>query len=206
MNSGLKNTGKDIVLASASKHRAVLLHNAGLEFTSQSSTIDERAVEQSCSSGDLAPGDIATILAEAKARDVASRFPNAVVVGCDQTLSLADQVFHKPQTMEEARRHLLQFSDHIHQLHSAVVMVVDEATIWRHVGVADMHVRKLSPKFIGNYLAKIGDKALSSVGAYQIEGEGIQLFERIEGDYFTVIGLPLLPLLAKLRQLEIVDG
>jgi septum formation protein len=108
--------------------------------------------------------------------------------------------------MENARRHLLKLAGKIHHLNSAVVLVRDSETLWRHVAIARLTMRQLDPGFIGRHLSRVGDKALSSVGAYQIEGEGIQLFERIEGDYFTVVGLPLIPLLAALRDLGMIDG
>ncbi|TIV90116.1 MAG: septum formation inhibitor Maf, partial [Mesorhizobium sp.] len=118
-----------------------------------------------------------------------------LVLGCDQTLSLGDEVFHKPADMEGARRHLLALSGKTHQLNSAAVLCRDGEVLWRHVGVASLTMRKLDPAFVGRHLARVGAKALGSVGAYQIEGEGIQLFEKIEGDYFTIVGLPLLALL-----------
>jgi septum formation protein len=108
--------------------------------------------------------------------------------------------------MEGARRHLLALSGKTHQLNSAAVLVRNGEVLWRHVGIANLTMRKLEPAFIGRHLARVGDKALSSVGAYQIEGEGIQLFEKVEGDYFTIVGLPLLPLLSELRRLGAIDG
>ena len=108
--------------------------------------------------------------------------------------------------MEDARRHLLALSGRTHHLNSAAVLVRDGQTLWRHVGIASLTMRALDPAFIGRHLARVGDKALSSVGAYQIEGEGIQLFEKIEGDYFTIVGLPLLPVLAALREFGAIDG
>ena len=141
------------------------------------------------------PEDVALVLAEAKALDVSERNPGALVLGCDQTLSLGDELFHKPADMEGARRHLLALSGKTHQLNSAAVLARDGEALWRHVGIASLTMRKLDPAFIGRHLARVGDKALASVGAYQIEGEGIQLFEKIEGDYFTIVGLPLLPVL-----------
>jgi septum formation protein len=146
------------------------------------------------------------VLAEAKAEEVSSRHPGKLVLGCDQTLSLGDRVFHKPRDMEEARRHLLDLSGHTHELNSAVAFVRDGTTLWRHVSVARMTMRPLQPGFIGRHLASVGPRALSSVGAYQIEGEGIQLFEAVDGDYFTIVGLPLLPVLARLREIGAIDG
>jgi len=194
----------DLILASASPFRKMLLQNAGLTFVSQPAQIDERAVEETVQGLDAE--DLATILAEAKAQDVSSRHPGAVVIGSDQTLSLDGEIFHKPENMDQARRRLLKLSGRTHLLNSAVVLARDGETLWRHVSVARMTMRQLDPGFVGRHLANVGDRALSSVGAYQFEGEGIQLFERIEGDYFAIIGLPLLPLLAQLRELAVIDG
>lgn len=197
---------KKLILASSSPFRRALMANAGLDFTAVSADLDERALEAPLQKSGVTPDEVAQILAEAKAGDVSERHPGALVVGCDQTLSLGDRVFHKPADMEAARRHLLDLSGKTHQLNSAVVLVRDGETLWRHVSIARLTMRALSPGFVGRHLARVGDKALTSVGAYQIEGEGIQLFDRIEGDYFTIVGLPLLPLLAKLRDLGEIDG
>ncbi|PHR23808.1 MAG: septum formation inhibitor Maf [Hoeflea sp.] len=193
-----------LVLASASPFRKALLENAGLTFDVESAQIDERAVEAAL--GDLNPEDVATILAEAKAQDVSERNPGAIVIGSDQTLSLDGAIYHKPADMDEARRRLLALSGKTHDLTSAIVLAKDGETIWRHMSVARMTMRDLDPGFIGRHLSNVGDEALSSVGAYQFEGEGIQLFERIDGDYFAIIGLPMLPLLAQLRDLGAIDG
>lgn len=195
-----------IILASGSPFRKALLANAGIGFSAVPANIDERAVEAPLQGSGTTPEDMALILAEAKALDVSERNPGALVIGCDQTLSLGVHVFHKPDGMEGARRHLLSLSGRTHQLNSAVVLVRDGETLWRNVSIARLTMRKLDPAFIGRHLARVGDKALASVGAYQIEGEGIQLFEKIEGDYFTIVGLPLLPLLAALRDLGAIDG
>jgi septum formation protein len=195
-----------IILASGSPFRKALLANAGVQFSAVPAEIDERAVEAPLQGSGTTPEDVALILAEAKALDVSERNPGALVIGCDQTLSLGDHVFHKPDGMEGARLHLLSLSGKTHQLNSAVVLARDGETLWRNVSVARLTMRKLDPAFIGRHLARVGDKALASVGAYQIEGEGIQLFEKIEGDYFTIVGLPLLPLLAALRDLGAIDG
>ncbi|MER8483046.1 Maf-like protein [Mesorhizobium sp. M1322] len=198
-------TGK-IILASGSPFRKALLVNAGVAVEAVPAGVDERALEAPLQGSGISPEDVALVLAEAKATEVSERKPGALVLGCDQTLSLGDEVFHKPADMEAARRHLLALSGKTHQLNSAVVLARDGAALWRHVGIASLTMRKLDPAFIGRHLARVGAKALSSVGAYQIEGEGIQLFERIEGDYFTIVGLPLLPVLAKLRDLGAIDG
>ncbi|HEU4986268.1 MAG TPA: Maf-like protein [Rhizobiaceae bacterium] len=196
----------DIILASNSPFRKRLLENAGLEFRTVSPETDERAVETTLEGSDVTPDDVALILGEAKAQDVSQRNPDAWVIGSDQTLSLDGRIFHKPADMEDARRHLLALSGKTHQLNSAAVIARGGETVWRHVGVAHLTMRKLAPGFIGRHLAEVGDKALSSVGAYQIEGRGIQLFEKIDGDYFTIVGLPMLPLLASLRELGAIDG
>jgi len=195
-----------LILASSSPFRKSLMANAGLDFAAVGVDLDERALEAPLRESGVTPDEVAQILAEAKAVDASARHPGALVVGCDQTLSLDDRVFHKPVDMEAARRHLLDLSGRTHQLNSAVVLVRNGETLWRHVSIARLTMRTLSPGFIGRHLARVGEKALTSVGAYQIDGEGIQLFEAIEGDYFTIVGLPMLPLLAKLRDLGAIDG
>ncbi|CAH2398431.1 Maf-like protein [Mesorhizobium escarrei] len=195
-----------IILASGSPFRKALLVNAGVAVEAVPAEVDERALEAPLQDSGISPEDVALVLAEAKATEVSERKPGALVLGCDQTLSLGDEVFHKPADMEAARRHLLALSGKTHQLNSAVVLARDGAVLWRHVGVASLTMRKLAPAFIGRHLARVGAKALSSVGAYQIEGEGIQLFEKVEGDHFTIVGLPLLPVLAKLREFGAIDG
>ncbi|PWJ80166.1 septum formation protein [Pseudaminobacter salicylatoxidans] len=195
-----------IILASGSPFRKTLLTNAGIDFTVATADLDERALEAPLENSGTGPEDVALILAEAKALNVSESHPDALVIGCDQTLSLDDRIFHKPRDMEDARRHLLDLSGRTHQLNSAVVLARGGNTLWSDVPIARLTMRKLDPAFIGRHLARVGDKALMSVGAYQIEGEGIQLFDRIEGDYFTIVGLPLLPLLKKLRELGAIDG
>ncbi|MER8427625.1 Maf-like protein [Mesorhizobium sp. M1403] len=195
-----------IILASGSPFRKALLVNAGVVVEAVPASVDERALEAPLQNSGVSPEDVALVLAEAKATEVSQRKPGALVLGCDQTLSLGDELFHKPADMEGARRHLLALSGKTHHLNSAVVLARDGQVLWRHVGIASLTMRKLDPAFIGRHLARVGAKALSSVGAYQIEGEGIQLFEKIEGDYFTIVGLPLLPVLAKLRELGAIDG
>lgn len=196
----------DLILASKSPFRSALLKNAGIAFSTASAEVDERAVEAPLYETGATPEEVAQVLAEAKALDVSEKNPGAVVIGCDQTLSLGDEIFHKPADMEAARRQLLKFSGMTHQLNSAVVLVKDGETLWRHVSIARMTMRDLDPGFVGRYLGRVGDAALSSVGAYQVEGPGIQLFDRIDGDYFTIVGLPLLPLLAELRKEKLIDG
>jgi septum formation protein len=194
----------DLVLASASPFRKSMLAAARISFRSVKAEIDERAVEAA-----LGPADaetVAAVLAEAKAVEVSRRFPEAMVIGCDQTLALGAARFHKPRDLDEARRNLLRLRGRTHQLHSAVVLSRNGETLWRHVGTVDMTMRDFDAAYAGRYLASIGDRALASVGSYQIEAEGIHLFEKIEGDYFSIVGMPLLPLLAELRRRGVIDG
>lgn len=195
-----------LILASASPFRRALLSNAGLAFEARAAAIDERALEQPLEASGASPADVALALAEAKAKDVARYFSDALVIGSDQTMSLGTRVYHKPRDTTEAAEHLRSLSGRMHSLNSAIVLVRNDEVVWRHVSTANMTVRPLSDGFIDRHLAKVGEKALTSVGAYQLEGEGIQLFERIEGDYFTILGLPMLPLLSKLRELGAIDA
>ncbi len=195
-----------LILASTSPYRQAILHIAGLSFEAIAPGVDERAAEAPLQDSGATPAEVAEILAGAKALTVSERVSDSLVIGCDQTLSLGDEILHKPFNMEEARRRLLALSGRTHQLNSAVVLATAGAVIWRHVGIACLTMRNLDPGFVGRHLAAVGEKALSSVGAYQIEGQGIQLFEKVEGDHFTIIGLPLLPLLDELRRLKVIDG
>ncbi|WP_346893973.1 Maf-like protein [uncultured Roseibium sp.] len=194
-----------LVLASGSRIRAELLENAGLSIEVDPADIDERAVEEPLLKAGFSPEDLALVLAEAKADNVSERRSGDLVIGADQILAFEGERHTKPENMEAARRQLLAFSGKTHELLSAVVISKDGEAIWRHVSTARLTMRDLSPPFVGHYLAQVGDVALSSVGAYQLEGPGVQLFEKIEGDYFTVLGLPLLPLLAELRKLNVLE-
>jgi septum formation protein len=196
----------ELILASKSPFRAMLMRNAGLAFTQHAAGVDERAIESAMDTEGVSPEDLALVLAEVKALDVSAKYPQALVIGSDQTLSLGDKVLHKAGTMEEARQRLLLLQGRTHQLNSAVVLARDGAVLWRHVSVARLTMRELMPEFTGRHLARTGDKVLGSVGCYQLEGEGLQLFEAIDGDYFTIVGLPMLPLLAELRQQGAIDG
>ncbi|KQY23801.1 Maf-like protein [Rhizobium sp. Root483D2] len=195
-----------LVLASASPFRRTLLDNAGIAFQAQAADIDERAIEGEIERQGSSPEEVALVLAEAKARNVGQAFPDAIIIGSDQTMSLGTRVYHKPRDMNEARDHLLSLSGKAHQLNSAIVLTQGNDILWKHVSSARLSVRVLSPDFIDAHLARVGTKALSSVGAYQLEGEGIQLFDAIDGDYFTILGLPMLPLLEKLRDLRVIDA
>lgn len=195
-----------IILASSSPFRKMLLTNAGVVFDVVRSRIDERAAEAPLLETGADPEDVAAVLAEAKATDVAERSPEAFTIGADQTLSLGDRIFHKPEDMAGAREHLLALSGRTHRLNSAVVLMRGGEVLWREVFTAEMTMRRLDPGFIGRHLASVGEKALQSVGAYQYEGPGIQLFEKVEGDYFTIVGLPMIPLLDRLRAYGAIDG
>jgi septum formation protein len=190
-----------LILASGSKARAKLLEAAGLAFIVQPPGLDE-AVMLEAVSGERSLGvpDVAEILARAKAEAVSDLAPQAYVIGADQVLALGDTIFQKPDDMEAARRQLLDLSGKTHELHTAVAVAKGGEAIWAEQTVASLTMRKLSPEFIGRYLAAAGEEVLSCVGAYQLEGLGVQLFSKIEGDYFSILGLPLVPLLDRLRR------
>lgn len=195
-----------LVLASSSPFRRMLMENAGLAFEAHAADIDERAVEAPLEKSGATPDQVALVLAEAKAIEVSRRFADALVIGSDQTMSLGTQVFHKPKDLADAANHLRMLAGMTHRLNSAVAVVRDGEVLWQHVAHAELTMRLLTDDFIARHLQRVGTKALASVGAYQLEGEGIQLFEKIDGDYFTILGLPMLPLLAKLRELDAIDG
>ena len=188
-----------LVLASASSARIALLKNAGLDFTARAAAIDERAVEAPLAASRISASGIALALAEAKALDVAADEADALVIGADQLLAAGGERWNKPESLADARTQLRALSGRTHTLHTAVAVVHNRAVLWRHEDAAHMHMRALSPEIIDSYLARVGDMALKSVGAYQLEGPGIQLFDKVEGDFFTILGLPLLPLLKFLR-------
>ncbi len=189
------------VLASQSAARATLLENAGLEFSVEPAAIDEREIDRRLIGAGRSAGDIALALASAKAADVANRTPGEIVVGADQVMAIDGEFGHKPATHEDAARQLANLSGKTHQLHTAAVIVSDRDRIWDHVSVASLSVRALSDQDIDRYLRAAGKHALASVGGYQIEGPGIQLFDNIQGEYFSILGLPLLPLVKALRDL-----
>ncbi|WP_375606096.1 MULTISPECIES: Maf family nucleotide pyrophosphatase [unclassified Bartonella] len=193
-----------LILASLSFYRAQLLKKAGLNFLIEGASFDEREVEKTTK--EKTPKELSCFLASAKAKNVSDRFPDAFVIGCDQVLDLEGKVFHKARNIKEAHQRLCELSGKTHSLHSAVALFKNGQKIWVEAFSAHMSVRLLSLEFIERYLARVGKDVLNSVGVYQIEGEGIHLFEKIEGDFFTIVGLPLLPLLIKLRHLGIIDG
>ncbi|MCZ7909542.1 Maf-like protein [Agrobacterium leguminum] len=197
---------QELILASSSASRQMLMRNAGLTFSAIPADIDERALDEQLERDGASPEEVALELAQAKALAVSALYPEALVLGCDQTMALGARVYHKPKTMAEAEAHLLSLSGKVHRLNSAAVLVRHGEVVWQIVSSAELTVRTLSAEFVSRHLQRVGEKALSSVGAYQLEGEGIQLFTSIEGDYFTILGLPLLPLLSKLRDMDVIDG
>jgi septum formation protein len=188
---------KPLILASQSPARKMLLANAGLQFEAVPADIDERAVQQS--SALSAPGQIAGLLAREKARWVSDRKPGHHVIGADQTLALGDRLFNKPGGRAAAAEQLRMLAGQTHELHSAIAVARDGKILFETIAVARMGVRPMSGDDIRAYLDEAGDAVTSSVGAYQLEGLGVHLFEKIDGDHFTILGLPLLPLLAFLR-------
>jgi len=188
---------KPLILASQSQVRQTLLANAGLSFEAQPAAIDERTIQQG--SGLTVASEIAARLAYEKARFVSLRSPGRYVIGADQTLECSGRLFNKPAGRAGAIEHLRALSGQTHELHAAVAIVRDGETLFENVSVARMTMRNLSEDTIAAYLDVAGDAVTTSVGAYQLEGLGVHLFSRIEGDHFTILGLPLLPLLAFLR-------
>jgi septum formation protein len=186
-----------LILASQSRARQMLLANAGVAFEAVPADIDERKLQQE--SGLARPDEIALLLAREKARSVSLRRPGRFVVGADQTLALGQILFSKPGGRGQAAEQLSRLAGRSHQLHSAVAIARDGKILFEAVAAAVMTMRPLKQQEIDSYLNEAGQAVTSSVGAYQVEGIGIHLFERIEGDHFIILGLPLLQLLAFLR-------
>jgi len=193
-----------LVLASRSDIRGKILAAAGLRFEIRPSQIDERAVEAKSGAADSAA--VARHLARAKADVVAASLPGRMVLGADQTLARGAKRFGKPADRAEAADQLRALRGRTHELHSALALVRDKEAVFTCVDTARLTMRDFSDRFLNDYLDMAGDAAMNSVGSYQLEGIGIHLFERVEGDYFTILGLPLLPLLNFMRQSKLVDG
>jgi len=189
-----------IILASQSQARQAMLTAAGVAFTSQTARVDETAIKQALLAEGAKPRDIADALAELKALRVSAKMPGAWVIGSDQVLDLKGKLLSKPKDLAAAREQLCQLRGQAHKLFSAAVIVKDGQPVWRHVGQVRLTMREFSDRFLEEYLTRQGDDIFGTVGAYKLEGEGVRLFNQIEGDYFAVLGMPLLEVLNYLSQ------
>lgn len=192
----------ELILASGSRFRRQMLEQAGVAFSVEAAALDEPAAraEMARRKPGMLPGDVAMALAEAKALEVGMRHPEALVIGADQVLALDGTIFGKPADVAAARSQLLTLRGKTHTLPTAVALAQDGRIVWRHLGVVELKMRLFGDGFLAAYLAAAGDVVTETVGGYALDGLGVQLFERVDGDYFTVIGLPLIPLLAELRE------
>jgi septum formation protein len=194
----------EIILASTSEIRRKILSNAGIAVSVVDSELDETEAKKSM--GEIGPRDLALELAKLKSQKVSNKRPRALVIGADQVLGLKDRVFNKPSTRADAERQLLELRNETHTLFSAVSCTIAGTEVWRHCADARLTMRNFTEKFLASYLDANADDYLSSVGAYKLEKTGIQLFEKIEGEYFTILGLPMLPLLKFLREREVISS
>ncbi len=194
-------SAREIVLASGSRARREMLAAAGLHFTVQAADVDEPAIRARLLKEDASvePKRIAAVLAAAKAEDVSGKIGGSLIIGADQVLALGDELLSKAPNMEAARAALRKLRGRTHELHSAVAFAEKGKVTWAHVATARLTMRDFSDAFLDDYLLRAGDRVGQSVGGYELEGIGVQLFDRIEGDYFTILGLPLMPVLAELR-------
>ncbi|CAJ0887617.1 hypothetical protein AMST5_03808 [freshwater sediment metagenome] len=187
-----------LILASKSAGRRQVLAQAGVPFEARPADVDERAIEAGL--GDVGPDAVAAALARAKALAVSKEAPGRLVLGADQVASCGERIFGKPETLEKAAELLRFLSARRHRLHSALALARDDAILFETVAHADLTMRALSDEFIDAYLEEIGETALTSAGAYQVEGLGAHLFESVSGDHWTIMGLPVLPLFDALRR------
>jgi septum formation protein len=189
-----------IVLASASAARRAVLEAAGLRFEAIAAAVDEASIKESAKAEGFPASEAAIMLAEAKARRIAARRPEALVIGCDQILVMGDRWFDKPESPAAARAHLEALRGNTHQLVTAVLCWRNGQRVWQHVATPRLTMRPVSDGFLDAYLALEGEQVTATVGAYRLEGPGIHLFDKVEGEHAAILGLPLLPLLGFLRQ------
>lgn len=192
------NKQKKIILASQSQARQKLLRNSGVQFESVTPRIDEDSVKLSLISENFRPREIADALAEIKAQKISQKFPEDIVLGCDQVLDWDGEIYSKPSNMDEAHAQLKLLRGQTHRLHSAAVICLNAKPIWRIVNTSKMTMRDFSDDFLSEYVDRNWPAIGLSPGAYQIEEEGIQLFSKIDGDYFSILGLPILEVLGYL--------
>ncbi len=190
-----------LILASKSTTRKALLAQAGLGFSTAPATIDERALETAAIAAGGDGRDVALLLARHKAEAVAKTHPGAIVIGADQTLSLGTELLHKPTDRHDAATQLDHLRGKTHRLHAAVTLVRDDVLLWSDIQTAELTMREFTAQERDDVLDREGDAILASVGGYRLEGPSIRLFDKVVGDYFTILGLPLLPLLAALRMI-----
>lgn len=193
----------NVILASGSASRRALLAASGVTADSVAPNVDEESFRAAMRADKVPVRDQAMQLAEMKAVRVSQARPG-LVIGGDQMLALGEEAFDKPRDLAEARSHLVRLSGKSHTLETAIVVCEEGRPVWRHLARPKLTMRPLSPEFIDTYIEACGDRLLSTVGAYQLEGSGVQLFSRIEGDYFSILGLPLLPLLDYLRTRKVL--
>ena len=186
---------KDIILASKSKVRALLLENVGLSFVSVDAAIDEEQVKLSYINAGYTPRDVSDLLADMKAKKLSNRFPNQLVIGCDQILSFREQIISKAKNINDLVHQLKVLEGNEHIVYSASVVYINNRPEWRFIGSANMTMRNLSDDFILKYVEDNWDKIQHSVGGYEIESSGASLFSKIDGDYFSVLGIPILQLI-----------
>lgn len=197
---------EEIILASSSPFRQKLFADAGIAVTAVASDVDERAAETPLLKSGTPAQDIGLVLAELKAIDVSEANSGTLVIGADQVLIFEDKMLHKATSEEEARRNLLRLAGKSHELVSSAVIARGGQTLWRGSSVAHMKMRPMSAEFIGRYLGAVEEDVRRSVGSYRYEAEGIHLFAKVEGDYHTIVGLPMLEICDELRRLEAIDG